>query len=461
MFSIMFAVVSLININFNVLRSMRNALVVAGTGGSASLIPYFEFFGTFPAAILLTWGLSRLMRSFSFRSIFGITMGFFLLFFLLFPLVIHPHKEAVSTLLTNRLGEVAFFHRWSNLLFYVMAELWKVALLSVLFWGFINQSLRFEDAKRLYPPLMLGGSVGAILAGPVTIFCTSERCWHLFTLSSERWQHSLYMLTLALISFGILTLIAFNGLCSQLKASPPAAQDREELPFKKRLLSLSSSFKYMARSPYLLAILFIVVAEYVSYALGELIFLETLKAKFPLPSDYCKYLGGLTMYTGILTALFALFLTPYLLKKYRWSYSALLTPVLMVIMTCAFFATAHLGTLGLLPGLAPLSVVVLLGSLHFCIGRSVKYTVFDTTKELAFIPLSEEAQVKGKLVIDGIGSRFGRGTSSLISISLFHFVGGPSESVLFAGVIAITFALFMVPAARLVGKEFETRQTSA
>ncbi len=32
--------------------------------------------------------------------------------------------------------------------------------------------------------------------------------------------------------------------------------------------------------------------------------------------------------------------------------------------------------------------------------------------------------MKGKLVIDGIGSRFGRGTSSLISIALFTLVGG-------------------------------------
>lgn len=216
----------------------------------------------------------------------------------------------------------------------------------------------------------------------------------------------------------------------------------------------------MVRSPYLLAMLFIVVAEYVSYTLGELIFLETLKQKFPSPADYCKYLGNLTMWTGILTAFSAVFLTPYLLRKYRWSYSAMLTPVLMVIMTCSFFAAVHFGKTGLFPGATPLSFIVFLGSLHFCIGRSTKYTIFDTTKELAFVPLSEEGQVKGKLVIDGIGSRFGRGTSSLISITLFHFVGGPSESVLFAGIIAITFALFMVPAARLVSREFETLNTT-
>lgn len=460
LFGLMFAVVSLININFNILRSMRNALVVADSGGSASFIPYFEFFGTFPAAILLTWGLSRLMRSFSFRSIFGITMGFFLTFFVLFPLVIHPQKEGVQAFLAGAFGNLPFFHKWTDLVFYVMAELWKVALLSVLFWGFINQHLSLDHAKRFYPPLMLGSSIGAILAGPITVFCTSELSWNLFSLSSERWQHSLFMLTIALTLFGLLTLFAFHFLYQRLSTQQGQLEEDEKIPFKRKLLSLSSSLRYMAKSPYLLSILFIVIAEYVSYALGELIFLETLKERFPLPSEYCKYLGNLTMWTGIVTAFSALFLTPYLLQKYRWSYSAMLTPILMVGMTLCFFAAVHFGKMGLFPGASPLSTIVFLGSLHFCIGRSAKYTIFDTTKELAFVPLSEEAQVKGKLVIDGIGSRFGRGTSSLISIALFHFVGGPSESVLFAGIIAVTFAIFMLPAARLVSQEFEATSPS-
>ena len=458
LFALMFSVASLVNINFNVLRSMRNALVVADAKGSASFIPYFEFFGTFPAAILLTWGLSRLMRTFSLKHIFALTMAFFLLFFLLFPVAIHPHKEVVRLFLEKSFGPSPFFYKWTDLLFYIMAELWKIALLSVLFWGFINQRLPYESAKRLYPPMMLGNSIGALLAGPITVLCASELIYRVAPLASDRWLHSLYALTAALILCGLLTLLLFNSLWGLLGTNSRVDKAKERVPFTRRLLSLSSSVRYMAQSPYLLAMLFIVVAEYVSYALGELIFLEVLKERFPLPADYCKYLGTLTTWTGLLIAFFAIFLTPFLLRTYRWGYSAMLTPILMVVMTCSFFAAVHFGKTSLLAGPAQLTFIVLLGSLHFCIGRATKYTIFDTTKELAFIPLSEEAQVKGKLVIDGIGSRFGRGSSSLISIGLFHFIGGPSESVIFAGIIAVTFALFMVPAARLVSRDFEKMQ---
>jgi AAA family ATP:ADP antiporter len=102
-----------------------------------------------------------------------------------------------------------------------------------------------------------------------------------------------------------------------------------------------------------------------------------------------------------------------------------------------------------------------LGSIHFCIGRSAKYTLFDAIKELAFIPLNQEGQIKGKLIIDGIGSRLGRGTSSLLSIVLFLLMGGPGESAIFAGILAISFALIMIPAGRFIGHELEKTSPSS
>lgn len=480
-FGFMFFIVCLINVNFSILRSMRNALVVADTGGSAAYIPYFELFGTFPASILLTWGLSRLMRKFSPRFIFSMTMTFFLTFFIVFAFWIYPHREEIHTLLENKLGllfgfsrfKVVFTH-WPDMVFYIMSELWKVALLSVIFWGFLNQNLTLEQAKRFYPPLLLGSSIGTILAGPITVFCTSLFSWNFFALSSQRWQHSLYLLTIFLILCGLMTLFSFSGLFKKLQFKRPAFLSKEiepaietaepaakKEPFSQRLLSLSSSLRFLLKSPYLSSLLLIVIAEYVCYALGELIFLETLKSKYPSPTDYCQYMGSLSFWMGIITAFSALFLTPYLLQTYRWSRTALITPILMVTITFAFFFVIYVGKLGLFPGSSPLTIAVILGSVHFCIGRAAKYTLFDAIKELAFIPLNQEAQVKGKLIIDGIGSRLGRGTSSLLSIVLFLLLGLTGESALFAGILATTFALIMIPAARSIGHDLEKSNSTS
>jgi ATP:ADP antiporter, AAA family len=465
-FGWMFLIVSLINVNFSVLRSMRNTLVIADTGGSAAFIPYFELFGTFPASILLTWALSRLMRVFSFRSIFSLTMLFFLSFFVVFAFWIYPHREEIHALLENKFellfGPTRFkviFTHWPDMVFYIMAELWKVALLSVVFWGFLNQSLSLEQARRFYPPLLLGSSIGTILSGPITVFCTSLFTWTHFALSSQRWQHSLYLLTAFLILCGLMTLFTFRALFKKLQLSRHSenteASSAKKEPFSQRLLSLSSSLRYLMKSRYLSSLLLIVIAEYVCYALGELIFLETLKSKYPSPSEYCQYMGSLSFWMGILTAFSALFLTPYLLQTCRWSRTMLITPILMVAVTLTFFFAIYLGKIGIFPGTSPLTIIILLGSIHFCIGRCTKYTLFDAIKELAFIPLNQEGQIRGKLIIDGIGSRMGRGTSSLLSIVLFLVLGGPSESAIFAGILAITFAIISVPAARFIGYELE------
>lgn len=459
----MFSIVALINVNFSILRSMRNALVVADTGGSAAFIPYFELFGTFPASILLTWGISRLMRVFSLRFIFSTTMLFFLSFFVVFAFWIYPHRQEIQGLLESKLTvlvgftqfQVIFTH-WPDMVFYIMSELWKVALLSVIFWGFLNQHLSLEQAKRFYPPLLLGSSIGAILSGPITVFCTSVFSWKLLNLSSLRWQHSLYLLTAFLLLCGLMTLVSFSSLFKRLHHTSQFITRKEESePFSQRLLSLSSSLKYLLQSRYLRALFLIVVAEYVCYALGELIFLEVLKNQYPTPSEYCQYMGSLSFWMGILTAFSALFLTPYLLQTRRLSRAALIFPLVMVVITGTFFLSIYFSRLGFFPGSSPLLFAVILGSFHFCIGRATKYTLFDTIKELAFIPLTQEAQVKGKLIIDGIGSRMGRGTSSFLSIILFLILGGPAESALFVGILAIVFALISLPAGKFIGQELD------
>src|SRR6185437_2338306 len=102
-----------------------------------------------------------LMRIFSARFIFSAMILFFLTFFIVFAFWIYPYRDQIHTVLESKLGflfgltrfKVVLTH-WPDMVFYIMSELWKVALLSVLFWGFVNQHLSMDEAKRFYPPLM-------------------------------------------------------------------------------------------------------------------------------------------------------------------------------------------------------------------------------------------------------------------------------------------------------------------
>lgn len=95
---------------------------------------------------------------------------------------------------------------------------------------------------------------------------------------------------------------------------------------------------------------------------------------------------------------------------------------------------------------------MLLGSLQYCACRAIKYTFFDASKELAFVVLPKVEQVNGKLIVDGICARLGRGSASALSLCFITFSGGILASSLLSGAAAIAFTTTWVIATQKLGK---------
>lgn len=421
LFFLMFGIVSFLSINYGILRSARNALVVADLGKGAGSIPIFELCGTMPCAVLMVYLLTRLLNRFSIHKVFMITLAVFSGFFLLFAGVIYP---SLSTWQSDWLW---WLPESMSMLFFVMAELWKIALLTVLFWGLVNQYLPLEDAKKYYSPLMLGGSVGTILAGPIIKFCTSDFASH------RSWSYSLMLMMVFLALVSIITGWLYTKLWKEF-AGPKRAVEEE--PEK---LSVWESLRLCIRTPYLSLLAWLTIADYVAYALGEVVFLDVLKKKYPDPRDYCDYMGQLSFWSGLLTAISALVITPLILRRCRWTAASLVTPVCILITEGAFFLALWSSKTA-----SHLELIVFLGTLFFCLVRAAKTTLFDTSKELSFIPLPSLEKMQGKLVIDGMCSRVGRGSASLLSIVLIQACGGVLATIPIVGPLVFVIALSCV-----------------
>ena len=446
-FFLMFAIVCLINVDFAILRSMRSTLAVVDLGNSAALIPYFELLGTFPGAVLVTIALAWLMNRLAIHKVFLIAVGGFVLFYTLFAFGFYPFlgvwKVGIQSLTWLPGHDWLGLHlgAFAAMLFYTMAELWKVALLSVLFWGLANQYLSLEEAKRFYAPTILGGSVGAIFAGPLITACTS--------LTSS-WATSMSMMLMAVSILGLFTIWLYYLLWRRLSKRALREVKRRE-PF-----SLRAGIAACRNSPYLLLLLWMVCADYIAYALGELIFLEVLRERFPSPQDYCAYMGTLGTWSGGLTALFALFITPWLIHRHRWVVASLVTPILIFLSAGSFFVMVCSHDYWE-SSIAWVTLTVACGSVQFCLCRAAKYTLFDTAKEIAFIHLPDQERMQGKLVVDGIGSRMGRSGASVLSIGLIGAAGGVLASAMATGLIAGLVALSSVLATWRLGRLVDRR----
>jgi len=445
-FLLMFGIVSLLNVNYNILRSARNALVVVDLGHGAGMIPFFELVGTLPASILMAYLLTRLLNRFSMYKVFLIGLSFFISFFLLFATVIYPLLPALSSKLAAwnslpyHLQLSSALPQLFSMIFFVMAELWKIALLTVLFWGLINQHLPLKDAKKYYAPLMLGGSLGTIVSGPLISLCTSN--W----ISHQSWMQSLISMMLMLAAIGILTGYFYSKLWKSLAITNQQVEVTNEV---QESFSLWESIQVCLRSRYLLLLAWLTISDYIAYSLGEVVFLEVLKERFPDPREYCDFMGKLSLWQGILTAFSALFISPYLFFKSRWLIACLITPACLLLTECAFFfvlGNSHIKS--------HLELSIILGSLFFCLVRAAKYTLFDTSKEISFVPLSSIEKMQGKLVIDGMCSRLGRGGASLISLLLIQCRGGVLAGASLFGWLGITIALSCVISTCRLGKLF-------
>jgi ATP:ADP antiporter, AAA family len=400
-----------------------------------------------PGAVIMVYLLTRLMNRYSIHKVFIITLATFSGFFLFFALIIYPSLSGWEdqllhwTWLPGHTFFSVFLPQFCSMLFFVMAELWKIALLTVLFWGLVNQYIPMNDAKRFYAPLMLGGSVGTILAGPVISFCTSDFA------SRKSWSNSLSLMMITLSFLGILTAWFYSKLWRGFAG--PKNEEKEE---PKEILSVWESIQVCLRSKYLMLLAWITIADYIAYSLGEVIFLDVLKQKFPDPRVYCDYMGKLSFWSGLLTAVSALVITPYLLRRCRWVVATLVTPVCILVTEGAFFVAIWTPSIA-----SQVNLLVFFGTLFFCLVRAAKSTLFDTSKELSFILLPPLEKMQGKLVIDGMCSRIGRGGASMLSITLIQLCGGVLASASIVGILVLGIAVSCVMSTFKLGTLFEKK----
>jgi AAA family ATP:ADP antiporter len=166
-------------------------------------------------------------------------------------------------------------------------------------------------------------------------------------------------------------------------------------------------------------------------------------------SNFGAFTSNITLYTCILASFFSYFLSGNFLRKFGWRFTALITPVALLTFSGFFFfflfakysylPLSVISALGSSPGF----LVILFGSLQNILARSCKFTFFDDTKEMAYIPLPAANKLKGKAAIDGIVSRLGKsGSSIIVQSSIFLFASVAQSLPFFAFFIIVSFIVW-------------------
>ncbi|MGR3973936.1 MAG: Npt1/Npt2 family nucleotide transporter [Candidatus Rhabdochlamydia sp.] len=458
--------------NYNVLRAAKDSLVITAPSSGAEIIPFMKVWVILPMALLMTVAFTRLSNKYTTEKVFYIMMTFFLSFFaafalILYPLrdILHPHNFAnyLETLLPLGLkGLIALIRNWTYTAFYVMAELWGTTIMTVLFWGFANEILDVKAAKRFYVLILIGGNLSAIFAGSLSTTISSLATKWSLASTIDSWQYALIMLSLIVVASGVILTAIFRWLHQNIIQNPDYKEQLSADNGSPSIqMSLRNNFQYLTNSKYLLCIATIVLAYHISINLTEVIWKDQVLQLCPDPNDFYGYMGNVTTWVGLIATFIAI-LTSFTIQRFSWTWNAMIAPLLFLATGTIFFSFALMKSSSL--GFAisaffhttPFAITVLFGTMQQSISRASKYTIFDATKELAFIPLSKESKLKGKAAIDGVGSRLGKSGSSLVYQVLIVFLGTVSSTLPYvACILLLSIAAWMV-AVFYLGKQFHS-----
>lgn len=460
-----------ISFNYNILRNLKDSLVITAESSGAEVIPFIKVWVLLPMALLMTFIFTRLVNHYTREKVFYIMISIFLGFFFLFTFVLYParsylHPVEFANYLETILpvgfkGLVAMFRYWTFTGFYVLAELWGSIILSVLFWGFANEVTKVVEAKRFYGLIGIGCNFSGVAAGNISILISPSVYNHYLPFGQDAWEQALIMSTLAVLVSGLGIIGIFYWMSrrdARIEKREREASNQQIVEEPKLKLSMRQNFAYLAQSKYLIAIAVVVLCYNMVINMTEVVWKAQVKELYPNTSDYYNYMSQISIVTGFIATLTALFISGNSLRRCGWTFTAMIPPAILLVTSLGFFSFLLFkfqltGVVALL-GTTPLAMAVLFGSAQNCLSRASKYTLFDATKELAFIPLDRESKLKGKAAIDGVGSRLGKSGGSIIYQGLLLMFGTLSATTPYvAGLLLCVIAVWMV-AVKALGKRF-------
>jgi len=467
----MLVIFFLISLDYNIIRTLKDTLVVTAKGSGAEVIPFIKVWAMFPTSILLTYFFTRLSNRFSRETVIYTMFSFFLLFFFVFTFILYPSRDvlhpntsadALQVILPSGFkGLIAMYRNWTFTAFYVMSELWGNIVLFVLFWGFANQITRLSEAKRFYGLFGIGANLSGVAAGQVSVWLYRESLDPALPFGSSGWEQSLMMLMILVLTAGVVTLGLFYWMNTRILNNPLYydPKDAKQEKAVKGKLSMRESFFYLIRSKYLMSLAFIVIAYNLVINLTEIVWKHEVRELYPSPGEYNLYMNHVTIFIGIFATISAFLISGNSIRKYGWTFTAMLTPAILLITSIGFFgcflAKESFGDMMFsIAGTTPLALAVFFGSCQNVLSRAAKYSLFDSTKEMAFVPLSSESKLKGKAAIDGVAARLGKSGGSVIHQSLLLTLSSFTASAPYVACFLLSIIVMWMFAVRIMGKQF-------
>ncbi|MEC8461329.1 MAG: Npt1/Npt2 family nucleotide transporter [Pseudomonadota bacterium] len=408
--------------DYSMMRSLKDAMVVTEVGSEA--IGFIKTYFVFPSAILLTLIYYSLCRAMDPKRVFYVIVGFFLLYFIVFTAYMFPYMDSLvlsdawAQSVTASAPPLRWFIRviqyWPHTTFYIISELFGSTMVSLFFWQLANQVTNPDEAKRHYSMFGLLGNVGLLGTSYAIDYALNKKAVPDFNL--------LFMM----IIVGLVLITALYAFVQvQVETNPDLIKGVVKVKKKsKQKPSIGESIKVVFSSKYLGLLALLLICYGVSNVLIENVWKDRVKALYPSKAAYAAFMGNYQWYLGNMSIFFML-VGSNILRMVSWATAAILTPLMFLVTAALFFLfifDSLAGNAALLSGLIGGAMVlqwaVMIGTAQNVLSKSTKYSLFDSTQKMAYMPLDDELKTRGMSAVEVIGGRFGKMGGGVINSTL-------------------------------------------
>ena len=418
--------------NFGALRSIKDSLVVPNIG--AEVISFLKLWLVLPSTIIFTLIYVKLSNMFDYEHLFYLIVSFFLGFFLVFTYVLypdqdfyHPDPESVQRLVElypHFKWFVLMASKWSYALMYVFCELWSAVVINLLFWQYANNIFDTKSAKRFYPILGMVGNIGLIMAGTVLVTFSDIPMGLdgeiLDKYTTEQCSVVLKPIMVTIIISGCVAMMLYRYINKHLvKTNVLKKVSSNTHNETKTKLSVLDSVKLILKSKYIGHIVILLLCYGLAINILEGPWKARVRDLYPNTVDYINFMGKFNIWMGISCVVVAL-IGSNVLRKFSWRAAALITPCIISCTGIIFFVfVIYANDIGHLGAFSPIYLAVVIGAIQNILSKSTKYSLFDSTKEMTYIPLSLELRTKGKAAVEVIGLKFGKSLGAFSQSFMF------------------------------------------
>jgi AAA family ATP:ADP antiporter len=463
-FASMSALMFCILFNQNILRILKDSILISEI--SAEATTFAKVYCVTPAAALFVVLYAKMVNHLTFRQIFNTLTVAFVSFFIAFAYIIYPnihifHKDAAELNLLmatypNFKWYIALLGNWSYIIFYTLSELWPNIFYILLFWQFANSMTSSEEAKRFYTHFSLFGNSSLVIVGFLMMNLSSEQtiARYFITVTDNK---------IALVQVSTTLVIVAALLSSYLVTyvSDSISQTDPSVKSPKTKMGLIESFKYISQSKYLWLMLICSAAFGLTMNLVESVWKAKIKELYPSVNAFAEFNSLYILWTGVAIMILTI-VGNNIMRLTNWYVAAVISPLIIMITGTLFFVLVVFDkTLSSFFDYAifatPLALAVSIGAIQNILAKGAKYSIWDTSREMLYIPLNEELKTKGKAAVDVVSSKVGKSASGLIQSLVFTiFPAATFTSIApLLMIIFMAFCLLWVSAVKKIYNEYQ------